>query len=423
MELDTNHPYAGLQLSLFQDNLQLPRHRWFEFKEGFSEKLVRVALKETAQGNKSIRILDPFAGVGTALVAAGRMGIKATGIEVNPFLSFACNAKTRPDGWRQANFQRRLDAILRSARYEVPSPLEGVSTFTEGPRTQKWLFNRSVLRGFESLSQALKVSGPYYQPLKLALLASLADCCNAKRDGKCLRYRKDWQSLGYTSADLRAVFEARAKAVFEDVHTDPFDHKGIRVIRGDARKELAGLSRDSFDIVITSPPYLNSFDYSDVYRPELFAGKFVRSNDELRQVRLGSIRSHVQVKWEAAKEVASPLVSQVISRVGEKTLWDRRLPAMIQSYFADIGVVLGLCRRLVRDPGYAWIVVGTSAYGGVQVAVDVILADIASRKGWSVKGLYVLRELRAAGQQWTRIKGGPSPPLRETLIVLQRESG
>ncbi len=422
VELAKDHPYAGLQLSLFQDNLDLPRHRWFEFKEGFSEQLVRIAVSETARGRNKLRILDPCAGVGTTLIAAGRIGMKATGIEVNPFLSFACAAKSTPNGWRRGSFQRRLDAILKSGRYEVASPLEGVSTFTEGPHAQKWLFNRSVLRGFESLFQALKLSGGYYQPLKLALLASLTDCCNAKRDGKCLRYKKDWQSLGYSSADLRRAFEARAKCVFEDVHSDPFDHKGIRIISGDARKELTDLAPDSFDIMITSPPYLNSFDYSDVYRPELFAGKFVRSNDQLRQVRLGTIRSHVQVKWQAAKEIASPLIPQILSRIGSKTLWDKRLPAMIQSYFADMAVVLGLCSPLVRGGGYAWVVVGTSAYGGVEVPVDLILADIASRKGWSVKRLYVLRELRAAGQQWTRIKGSPNPPLRETLIILRRES-
>ena len=415
-----NHAYDDLHLSLFQGNLHLPRHRWFEFKEGFSEKLVRLAVTELAQTNRRLRILDPFVGIGTTLVAAGRMGIEATGIEVNPFLAFACRAKCSPDGWRRSTFQTRLDSVLTASRYELPSNLEGVSTFTEAPTNRQWLFNKSVLRGFAALSQAIQGAGRYRNPLKLALLASLAECCNARRDGKCLRYRKDWRKLGFTSADLREEFIKRAMVVFEDVHIDFFRHEGINAIGGDARKVLAGLPSDSHDILVTSPPYLNSFDYSDVYRPELFVGGFVRSNEALRRVRLGAIRSHVQVKWQAATEVASPLIPPLLSRMNMSKLWDKKLPSMVQSYFADLAQVMKHCARVVRQGGRAWIVVGTSAYCGVEIPVDLILADIAAHSGWSVKSVSVLRQLRAAGQQWSRIGDGLAPPLRESLVILER---
>jgi len=416
----TNREYSELRLSLFHDNLDLPRHRWFEFKEGFSEKLVRLAVGEVPRSNRKLRILDPFVGVGTTLVAAGRMGFDATGIEVNPFLAFACRAKCSPNGWRHSTFQTRLDSVLSASRYELPSHLEGVSTFTEAPKIHQWLFNRSVLRGFAALSQAIQGAGRYRDPLKLALLAALAECCNARRDGKCLRYRKDWRKLGYTSADLRQEFIKRAMVVFEDVHTDFFRHKGIRAIGGDTRKVLVGLPSDSHDLLVTSPPYLNSFDYSDVYRPELFAGGFVKSNEDLRRVRLEAIRSHVQVKWVAATEVASTLIPPLLSRIKKSILWDKRLPSMVQSYFADLANIVKQCARLVRPGGRAWIVVGTSAYGGVEIPVDLILGDIAAQSGWSVKSINVLRQLRAAGQQWSRIGDGPAPPLRESLVILER---
>lgn len=416
----TNHDYGELRLSLFHDNLCLPRHRWFEFKEGFSEKLVRLAVSEVPRIDRRPRILDPFAGVGTTLVAAGRMGFDATGIEVNPFLAFACRAKCSPDGWRQSAFQTRLNSVLNASRYELPSHLEGVSTFTEAPKIRQWLFNRSVLRGFAALSKAIQGAGRYREPLKLALLAGLAECCNARRDGKCLRYRKDWRKLGYTSADLREEFIKRAMIVFDDVHTDFFRHNGIRAIGGDTREVLVGLRSDSHDILVTSPPYLNSFDYSDVYRPELFAGGFVKSNEDLRRVRLATIRSHVQVKWQAATEVASPLIPPVLARISMNKLWDKKLPSMVQSYFADLARVMKQCARVVRKGGRAWIVVGTSAYGGVEIPVNVILADIAARCGWSVESICVLRQLRAAGQQWFRIGDGRVPPLRESLVILER---
>ena len=87
------------------------------------------------------------------------------------------------------------------------------------------------------------------------------DCCNAKRDGKCLRYRKNWQAFGLTSADLRDAFERRAWLVFEDVKQHQFLADRLHVITGDGRKELGKIGDRTHDLVVTSPPYLNSFDY------------------------------------------------------------------------------------------------------------------------------------------------------------------
>lgn len=415
--LESNQ-YYGLGLSVFNDNLLLPRHRWYEFKEGFSEGLVLEALRGRRSRGRKPRILDPFAGSGTTLVAAGRHGFPATGIEVNPFLAFASKAKCTPNGWKQGSFLSRLARVMHDSRSEKISHLEGLSTFTERDGLDRWLFNRSVIRGFSAIDDALRNAGAYRAPLKLALLASLMDCCNAKRDGKCLRYKKNWQSSGLTSIDLRESFEKRASLVLQDVKEHRFIPNGLRVIAGDSREELRKLGSQTYDLVVTSPPYLNSFDYSDVYRPEMFVGRFVGTNEELRRIRLKTIRSHVQVSWEPTRRVMSPLVNPIVSEIKSRKLWDDRLPDMVRSYFFDMGVVLAELRRVLTRGGEAWVVVSTSAYGGVEIPVDLILADVAVRQGWRVRAVHVLRQLRSAGQQWSRLRKRATSPLRESLIIL-----
>jgi DNA modification methylase len=416
-----NNQYFGLGLSAFDHNLSRPRHRWFEFKEGFSEALVLEAIREGTRCRRKPRILDPFAGSGTTLVTAGRFGLEATGVEVNPFLVFASRAKCTPNGWRQGAFSKRLAMVLQESRAEKASRLEGVSTFTERKGLRNWLFNRSVLRGFTSIDAALRKTGRYRMPLRLALLAALKDCCNAKRDGKCLRYRDNWQSLGLTSADLRATFECRAKIVLEDVCNHSFSSNGLRVLRGDAREMLRQIRTSTYDLVVTSPPYLNSFDYSDVYRPELFVGDFVSSNHELRKIRLKTIRSHVQVSWEPEQKIVSALLHPVLKRIRQKELWDARLPDMVQSYFFDMAQILVELNRILKPGGQSWIVVSSSAYAGVEIPVDLVLADVASSQGWRLRDIHVLRQLRSAGQQWSQLKKRPAkPPLRESLVILER---
>jgi hypothetical protein len=133
-----------------------------------------------------------------------------------------------------------------------------------------------------------------------------------------------------------------------------------------------------------------------------------------------TIRSHVQVSWEPAHEVMSPLLYPVLSQVKERQLWDDRLPDMILSYFFDLSSVFKELKRILKRGGQAWVVISTSAYGGVEIPVDLILADVAVRGGWKLQGVHVLRQLRSAGQQWSRLKKQAKPPLRESLLILER---
>lgn len=425
-ELIHESRFCGRQLSSFDRNLGRPRHRWYEFKEGFSDELVQEAISSviTERRNRQLplRVLDPFSGSGTTLVTALRHGHVATGIEVNPFLAFAATAKCVPGTWKTSDFESDIEQLMSASAVEVPSHLEGLSTFCQGGTTEKWLFNRSVLRGFAALDREIRRKRRFARPLRLSLFASLMDCCNARRDGKCLRYRKDWKSLGFSSTELRLQFRQRVKQVIDDINPNPFPKNAANVICDDSREALRKLAPQSFDLVVTSPPYLNSFDYSDVYRPELFAGGFVANNSELMRIRLTTLRSHVQAKWESAQGIASSLLNPVLDhlRSNKNSLWCGRIPEMVQAYFEDMKKIFESVYRVCKPGAQVWLVVSTSAYAGIEIPVDLILADCATKSGFHMGGIFVLRELRASGQQWSDLRNSAPMPLRESLLIFKR---
>lgn len=167
-------------------------------------------------------------------------------------------------------------------------------------------------------------------------------CCNAKKDGKCLRYLKNWKALNYTGANLRDTFKANALQMISDLERSPLLEGTRDITQGDTRKLLQASEHDSADLIIFSPPYLNSFDYSDIYRPELFLGKFVKDNSELMQLRKQTLRSHVQCKWDRTDSSTSPWVTGIVQKLTAKqdTLWNANIPQMVSSYFYDMEEVL-----------------------------------------------------------------------------------
>lgn len=415
--------YRDRGLHNFDENLNQPRHRWYPFKEGFSNQLVSEAISSVECTKRRIRILDPFAGSGTTPLTGVLKGCAAVAVEVNPFCVFTARVKCVSRGWRQRSFLRVRDLIVKEARLSpARSNLEECSTFCSDSADGKWLFNRNVLRAFAATVRGIDLHAATYGPaFRLAAIRAVMKCCNAKKDGKCLRYRRDWRARSFGAEDFYAAFRDAADVFCADIELARLDDDPeVKIIRGDARTLLKTQPSRSFDLLVTSPPYLNSFDYSDVYRPELFLGGFVSSNEELRRIRLKTVRSHVQVAWKGTTAVSHPMITACVTALRDRDkLWNRRLPLMVEAYFCDMQTVLKQAARVLKKGAEAWLVVSTSAYSGVHIPVDLILADLATFQGFTLKGVNVLRSLRAAGQQQQSFDVA-GLPLRESLIVLQR---
>jgi DNA modification methylase len=420
--INSDSPYFGLDLQNFETNTDLPRHRWYYFKEGFSSKLVEMAIAVQSEKKTALSVLDPFCGSGTTPLTSALNGHHCTAIEVNPFLKFTATVKSSPRLWRRNLFLEKVHKVVESSTKGSRSYLENFSTFCESPANTKWLFNKSVIRRFTSLQSAVCKHGESYKNiLLLSALNAAFESSNVRRDGKALRYLPNWQDLGHSGKSFVELFLKHTLKVIEDVETHPISPLAVpKILQGDSRVSLEKLESNSFDLVVTSPPYLNSFDYSDVYRPELFLGGFVNSNDALRQVRMKTLRSHVQVNWDKETEFQSTILAPVWEKINaSEGLWSKRIPLMILAYFDDLNKIFNQVYRLLKSGGHAWIVISTSAYGGEHIPVDLIFAELATKIGFKLDSIHALRELRASGQQWTMLSS-KKPPLRESLIILKK---
>jgi len=415
------HSYKEDCIPNFTSNMAQPRHRWYEFKEGFSSTLVERAIRETKKDNKSegFTVIDPFSGSGTTPLTALQNNCNAIGYEVNPFMSFVGKTKCQESKKTNDDYIKELNFILNRRPFRISSPLEGGSTFTGDEDGGKWLFNLDVIRAYEALYCHISfVEDKEF--FILALITSAMQCCNAKKDGKCLRYIKNWRELSYSGEHLRETFRINALRMIFDLEKNPLLVGTRNIQNGDTRKLLENTSQNIADLIVFSPPYLNTFDYSDIYRPELFLGKFVKNNEELMKIRKQTLRSHVQCKWDRKDDSSLLWVKDIVQKLEDKRadLWNANIPQMVSSYFYDMEHVLKETYRIAKSNSQLWFVVGTSAYLGVEIPVDLILANIATACGWKLDSVNALRKLRTSsqcvGEKEQKVR------LRESLIICRK---
>jgi DNA modification methylase len=408
----------------FTVNSIYPVHRWYRFKEGYSKDLVHLILGSL--GIKAERCLDPFGGSGTTALACQEVGIICQSIEVNPFLHHVAKVKLNNrytlNGFDLAlsKVKKRVEKVL-AEDYDEPI----MSTLTQGPEIDKWLFSRPVLQAILALRFCFEELHHLYADLFLVVLASiLPDVGNTIKDGKCVRYKKAWKDPRLTRKRVCKQFFDRAALFREDI-----EHVKLRkrsgpsnaslCINGNALTEVSRIRASSFDAIITSPPYLNSFDYTDVYMPELWALGFVQDYEDVRKLRAKTFCSHVQVNWKLDENgFASEMKSLLESLTTEKKeLWNRMIPKMIGGYFQDMHRLLIQLRRVLKQNGKLCIVVGTSSYNKVTIPTDWMIAGLAEDVGFNLEEIRIVREFRRSTQQsGTHVRY--LPRLRESILTL-----
>lgn len=399
-------------------SIALPFQGWRNFKEAFAPELIELAATETS-GSVS-RIVDPFGGSGTTALAAQFLGIEPTTIEVNPYLADLIEAKIATIDLDAAAvaFGR---VVERAAQISVPAGVlfpGAPPTFVEPGVKGRYLFPRAIAGRIAAYRVAIgELPNPDIRRLFTVILASATvPASNVIVSGKGRRYRRGWEKRlidpatiddWFRDGVLRALYDLRLYG--DRACTD------YKLLRGDARERVSELP--DHDLAVFSPPYPNSFDYTDVYNVELWTMGYLNGKEANLALRNSTLRSHVQIHRDmAANGVQSDLLSDTVRKLENVSghLWNKNIPAMVAAYTADMVVILRGISARIRAGGRTYMVVGDSRYSGVDVPVAAILAEVSPDLGFDVVRVEPCRSMRASPQQGGRAE------LAESLVVLER---
>lgn len=408
----------GLPTSTNQGTGSTAFQRWFRVKEAFSPLFVRDVISHLPQTPATC--LDCFGGSGTTALTCQFMGIAPTTIELNPFLADLIEAKL-------TSFDPRAIAADRLAIGHAVDTVEVdlAKTYANAPATlfepgsaDRWIFDIDVMRRITQYREAINsLSDERHRRLFKVILGSiLIHLSNVVINGKGRRYRGGWQRNRRSMRDVDVAFEAAFdNALFDVSRLTRRAHPDYTLLRGDARSRLSELN-GSYDLVLFSPPYPNSFDYTDIYNLELWVLGYLSSGEDNLSLRRSTLRSHVQIKRDVSlPQSASPTLAGVMTALeaASNRLWSKHIPGMVGSYFADLEVIMRECALRLTSDGRIAMVVGDSRYADVVVPVARILAELGQGLGLTTDRLQVLRPMRASAQQ------GGGHLLSEDLLVLK----
>jgi DNA modification methylase len=397
---------------------EVPFQSWHKVKEAFTPELVARAVRANPRPTQSC--LDPFGGSGTTALTCQFLGVTPTTYELNPFLADLIQSKL--ETYDSDLLARDLAGVLKEVRLSKaidsgafdnmpPSFVESLDQSTD-----RWLFDRSIAEDvIRTLSAIQNVQDERNRLFFKVLLGSvLVPCSNVVISGKGRRYRGNWKDRRRPAGTLLPQFtKAVHSAMLDVVRFGRREEPGYSLKRGDSRVLIK--QAEPADLAVFSPPYPNSFDYTDVYNVELWMLGYLKGPTDNRNLRGQTVSSHVQVSREFnPAPTSSAALNDALASLHDRMsqLWNPWLPSMVGAYFAEMDGLLTELRRIVMPGGSIWIVVGDSRYAGVPIASGAIVAELAQNHGLTPRPVEVLREMRGFGAS------GSARHLTESLVVL-----
>lgn len=369
----------------FKKNLNLPIHRWFYFKEGYSEELVNYLIKrfEVKKG----LVLDPFLGSGTTAVAALKNNLSFLGFEINPFLVFLAKSKLT------VKLSKNLDTHIKNINnLRIIRSQKLTRTFLEKA------FNKDLPKILSTKNYIEHIKNKKEKELlKIIFLCSLSSKENFLR-----------------------IFNKKFLEVAQDIKNKKPSSKKAQIINFDSRDLTPFYKKyaEKVSLAIFSPPYLNSFDYTETYKKELWLGDFVKNSKDIKNLKQSSLSSHLNKTYPKDTQNLNKSVLLLIELLKERNLWNKKIPLMVDGYFTEMSQVLKSMHRFLKKGSKCCIVIGNSAYGNVVIPTDLLLADIAREAGFTRVETEVARDLGTSSQQSKLVNR--KDLLRESLIILTK---
>ena len=419
-------------------NKSLSIHRWAKWIAGFSGEFARSAilrhLPSMESRDTTLTVLDPFAGVGTTLIEASRLGLNTIGFEINPFAAMVCRVKMGAADIELDELRGGVegyDSFMASIADSVPHSLPPAGFKSRIPFFSPAV-ERKVLFTLDYINSLPSKSKEFFN---VALASVMVEFSNYTYEPS-LGSRPGAGKPIVHDADVRRVVLAKLRDMIEDIadfqgktaFTDRKPTWQIHQCSFFEAEELIGA--ESADLMVTSPPYMNNYHYVRNSRPQLFWSGLVQSAPELKRLEYDNFGKFWQTVRSSAPISLTPELPELEKEISEIRLINGHKGVYggngwanyIASYMNDLDTFCQKLTVVLKPGGIAVVVVGNSIVQGREIKVEERMREIAELNGLSVLEVAKLRERVGSSiiNSGARLQTKSKSALYDAAIVLRR---
>lgn len=356
-------------------------HGLHPYKGKFYPQLAKGLINLCALPSGAI-VFDPFCGSGTTLLEGYLNGYRTFGCDMNPIAARIARAKVgildvEPDIVREA-----LGTLVARLEDAPAKPADEVDQFDSKclEEISNW-FPNPVISKINWLLAAIRCvsEGVIRDFLEVVLSSVIREVSQQDPTDLRIRRRKDAiQDADVFQLYLNALDTqyARIEKFWSVRGYSPNRFHPSKVVEGDSRRreilDVLGLTRNSVDLVLTSPPYATALPYIDTDRLSLLVlfGMNASARRPVEQYLVGSreimtnerrqLEQMINDSENGLPESVCGYLQELYRRVSKADVGFRRknMPALLQRFFQDMASVLENCYQVLRPGGEAMIIIG-----------------------------------------------------------------
>ena len=403
--------FPGFRDTAFRENHERALHRWVPWIAGFSSAFVDEVLERTlAERQEGACILDPFAGVGTTLVEGIKHGCNVVGFEINPYAALACRVKVNAASYDVGVFLERIVSFREHIEVQqIHGAEEPLSRPPNGFVSRVPFFSPDVERQVLFALDFIRAETvPWIRDLFQVALGSVMVGFSNYSYEPSLGTRVAAGKPNIETADVGGTIADKLQEMADDVSF--FQDTMSKLRRKPTSRMFADsyfdcsskLARESVDVLITSPPYLNNYHYVRNTRPQMFWLGMVKLASDLKEFERKSfgqfwqtVRSGPTVKLVPKIEEMEALIETLRNRNSEKGPYGGPGWAnYAASYFNDCARFCAITRDLIRPGGTAVVVIGNNILQGIEFRTDRFFGQIAEQSGFEIVDFHEVRKKR-----------------------------
>ena len=344
-------------------------HGYHRYPAKFLPDVVRKIIEEYAKGSNLIA--DLFAGCGTTLVEAKIHGISSVGVDINPVAQLITKVKTTPlapDALQQAYTALvNLFDKYNESDYEDIKKHERIDYwFTPSQKAKIAFLYDKVFH--------LEVDDDTKDFFYVCISHILKNCSWWLQSGT-----KPQRDMEKEPEDPFNEFKRHCNRMIgwnEKFYNElsKKGHLGIpcEIYLGDARH--TSITSESIDAIITSPPYVTSYEYADIHQLTAYWMEYISDIHEFRKKFIGS-------SYSGNDSLIVPNSKQAQKIVNDLSENSKHIARDVAQYFNDMQEVAKEMARLLAPNGHACIVIGNTKIKEVQIKSAEVFYEFLRNAG------------------------------------------